>query len=336
MKTIIATTIFITFAITSALSQNLDGVWHGFTKTPDNKEILFVFLFEKNGDGYTTTMAIPTFNIEGIKPKSTTLKEGKLIIDASKLGMKYEGSWNKTTNVIEGTYSEGSVKLLLNLTKGNPKMVKINRPQEPVKPYPYYVEEVVFENTEDNIALAGTFTRPEGSEKFPVVVLISGSGRQDRDGRMMTHRPFLVLSDYLTSKGIAVLRFDDRGFGESTGDFGSATTFDFAQDVLSAVSYLKSRDDVDANQIGLIVHAKTMVIDDDLAIVGSANMDYRSFDLNFEVNAMVYSKKIAQQLLEAFQEDLKVSEQIDAAQWGNRPKYVVLWEKIVRLLSPFL
>ncbi|WP_347172701.1 cardiolipin synthase [Polaribacter uvawellassae] len=84
------------------------------------------------------------------------------------------------------------------------------------------------------------------------------------------------------------------------------------------------------------VHAKTMVIDDDIAIVGSANMDYRSFDLNFEVNAIVYSKKIAAQLIEAFENDLKASDQIDAKTWINRPKYVHLWEKLVRLLSPFL
>jgi len=84
------------------------------------------------------------------------------------------------------------------------------------------------------------------------------------------------------------------------------------------------------------VHAKTMVIDDDLAIVGTANMDYRSFDLNFEVNAMLYSKNMAAQLAEAFENDLKVSEQIDATTWLNRPKYIHLWEKIVRLLSPFL
>ena len=84
------------------------------------------------------------------------------------------------------------------------------------------------------------------------------------------------------------------------------------------------------------VHAKTMVIDDDLAIIGSANMDYRSFDLNFEVNAMVYSKNIAKQLTIAFEDDLKVSKQIDKDAWLNRPKYIHLWEKIVRLLSPFL
>jgi pimeloyl-ACP methyl ester carboxylesterase len=260
MKTIIITIFLIMLAITSALSQDLSGVWHGNTKTPDGKEILFVFLFEKNQEIYNTTMAVPTFDVSGIKPKSTSLNEGKLTIDGSELGMTYEGVWNETTNQIEGTYTEGGVKLVLTLIKGNPKMATLKRPQKPTKPYPYYEEEVVFENSESNIILAGTFTRPKQKGKFPVVILVSGSGRHDRDGSMMTHRPFLVLSDYLTRNNIAVLRYDDRGFGESTGDFSKATTADFAQDVLSALTYLKSRKDIDAKQIGLIGHSEGGII----------------------------------------------------------------------------
>jgi len=260
MKTIIATILLIAFTIANALSQDLSGVWHGIAKKPDNKEITFVFLFEENGETYNTTMAVPTFNVSGIKPKLTSLKEGNLTIDGAELGMKYEGVWNETTNQIEGTYTEGNVKLVLTLKKGNPKIAKINRPQEPVKPYPYYEEKVNFNNTEANISLSGTFTRPAQKGKHPVVILISGSGRHDRDGSMMTHRPFLVLSDYLTRKGIAVLRYDDRGFGESTGDFSKATTADFAQDALSAVNYLKSRKDINAKQIGLIGHSEGGII----------------------------------------------------------------------------
>jgi len=260
MKTIITTILFISLAIASALSQNLSGVWHGIAKTPDNKEITFVFLFEKNEAGYSSKMAIPTFDVMDILPKATTFENGKLHIDGSNLGMKYEGIWNETTNQVEGSYSEGGTILSLVLIKGNPKMTTPKRPQEPVKPYPYYEEEVIFKNTEVNIELAGTFTRPQGSEKFPVVILISGSGRHDRDGSIPGHRPFLVLSDYLTSKGIAVLRYDDRGFKESTGDFNKATTADFAQDVLGAVNYLKSRKDIDIKKIGLIGHSEGGII----------------------------------------------------------------------------
>ena len=160
MKTIITTILLMTLAVTSALSQNLAGVWHGITKTPDNKEITFVFLFKKNEGAFSTTMAVPTFNISDIKPKSTSLKEGKLTIDGGDLGMKYEGVWNKATNEIEGTYNEGGVKLVLTLKKGNPVVTKLKRSQEPVKPYPYYEEKVNFNNVEAGISLSGTFTRP--------------------------------------------------------------------------------------------------------------------------------------------------------------------------------
>jgi len=260
MKTMITTVFIIVMSIINGFSQDLPGVWHGVAKTPDDKEVLFVFLFEENEQGFKTTMAVPTFNVSGIKPKSTALDQGKLTIDASELGMKYEGTWNKSLHQIEGTYTEGGVRLDLNLKKGNPKIAKVNRPQEPLKPYPYHEEQVVFHNTQAGIKLSGTFTKPNQKGKYPVVVLISGSGRHDRDGSMMTHKPFLVLSDYLTRNNIAVLRFDDRGFGQSTGDFSKATTADFAQDALSAVQYLKSRSDIDANLIGLIGHSEGGII----------------------------------------------------------------------------
>lgn len=254
------TTLLIAFSILKAISQDISGVWHGTAKNKDSKEILFVFLFENAENGLISTMAIPTFDVSEIKPKTTSFENGKLSIDGSNIGMKYEGIWNETTQQIEGAYTEGGVQLVLTLQKGNPKIAKLNRPQEPIKPYPYYEEQVVFENTEAGISLSGTFTRPNEKGNYPVVILISGSGRHDRDGSMMTHRPFLVLSDYLTRKGIAVLRYDDRGFGESAGDFSKATTADFARDVLSAVQYLKSRGDINPNQIGLIGHSEGGII----------------------------------------------------------------------------
>ena len=260
MKTVLIATFLIVFSIINTLGQDLSGVWHGVAKNPDNKEILFVFLFEKDKEIYKTTMAVPTFDVSGIKPKATTFTKGKLNISDSNLGIKYEGTLNETTKRIEGTYTERGVQLILNLKKGNPKMAAVKRPQLPIKPYPYYEEEVIFENTAASISLSGTFTRPKGSEKCPVVILISGSGRHDRDASIPTHKPFLVLSDYLTRKGIAVLRFDDRGFGKSTGDYSKATTADFAQDVLSAVRYLKSRKDIDLKNIGLIGHSEGGIV----------------------------------------------------------------------------
>ncbi|MDD7914025.1 alpha/beta hydrolase family protein [Polaribacter ponticola] len=259
MKKILAFVIVFTLSNISLFSQDISGDWSGIAKK-GSKEITFVFKIKHENSKYLSTMSVPTFRVSGIKPTTTTFANGKLIIDGSNVGMKYEGSFNSKANQFEGIYKEGGVELLLNLKKGSIKIDEAKRPQEPIKPYPYYEEEVVFKNNEANISLAGTLTLPNKNGKFPVVILISGSGPQDRDETFMGHKPFLVLSDYLTKQGIGVLRFDDRGQGESTGDFGNATTEDFSKDVLSAISYLKTRKEVDVKNIGLVGHSEGGII----------------------------------------------------------------------------
>ena len=136
------------------------------------------------------------------------------------------------------------------------KLAEIKRPQNPTKPYPYTEEEVAFENKTANITLAGTLTMPKEGGKYPAVILVSGSGLQDRDETIFNHKPFLIIADYLTRNGIAVLRYDDRGGGKSTGNYSSATTEDFATDALAAVQYLKSREEIDSKKIGIIGHSE--------------------------------------------------------------------------------
>ncbi|TGV02025.1 alpha/beta hydrolase family protein [Flavivirga rizhaonensis] len=146
-----------------------------------------------------------------------------------------------------------------------------NRPQEPKEPYNYVSEDVYFTNLQaDSIKLAGTLTLPKDIKKPVVAILISGSGAQDRNEELVNHKPFLVLSDYLTNNGIAVLRYDDRGTAESEGSFKNATTFDFATDVEAAITYLKTRNDIDTSKIGLIGHSEGGLI---APIVASKNND---------------------------------------------------------------
>ena len=130
------------------------------------------------------------------------------------------------------------------------------RPQEPSKPYPYYTEDITFENSQAGITLAGTLTLPSTQINFPIAILITGSGPQNRDEEISGHKPFLIIADHLTKQGIAVLRFDDRGVGQSTGEFKTATTADFASDVASAIKYVKSRKEINDNKIGLIGHSE--------------------------------------------------------------------------------
>jgi pimeloyl-ACP methyl ester carboxylesterase len=123
-------------------------------------------------------------------------------------------------------------------------------------PYPYKAEEVRYENKAAGVTLAGTLTIPDAKGPFPAVILLTGSGQQNRDEEIFQHKPFLVLSDYLTRRGIAVLRSDDRGIGQSTGDFEKSTTGDFDDDALAGVEYLKTRGDINPRCIGLIGHSE--------------------------------------------------------------------------------
>lgn len=259
MKSFISITLLLILSITSAFSQDILGDWSGKAQRGE-KEITFVFHIKKEGVNYSSVMNVPTFRVSGMKPSKTTFTNGKLTIDGSNLGMFYIAKFNSELQQFEGTYKEGGIEMVLNLKKGAVEIADQRRPQEPVKPYPYYEEEVNFQNKEANITLAGTLTLPNKEGTFPVVILISGSGPQDRDETFMGHKPFLVLADHLTKKGIGVLRFDDRGQGESTGDFGSATTEDFSKDVLSAIAYLKTRKEVDTKNIGLIGHSEGGII----------------------------------------------------------------------------
>ena len=134
---------------------------------------------------------------------------------------------------------------------------QVNRPQEPQKPFNYTSEDIYFTNYRaDSIKLAGTLTLPKIKKNPLVAILISGSGPQNRNVELKGHKPFLVIADYLTNNGIAVLRFDDRGTDESEGDFKTATSFDFATDVEAAIAYLKTRTDVNTEKIGLIGHSE--------------------------------------------------------------------------------
>jgi fermentation-respiration switch protein FrsA (DUF1100 family) len=139
---------------------------------------------------------------------------------------------------------------------GHGKRTILNRPQEPKPPFPYLSEEVIFPGHEAGVELAGTLTMPEATGPFPAVILITGSGPQNRDEELLGHKPFLVLADYLTRQGIAVLRYDDRGTAKSTGEFKTATSLDFATDASAALDYLKDRGEIDSTRIGFIGHSE--------------------------------------------------------------------------------
>jgi pimeloyl-ACP methyl ester carboxylesterase len=174
----------------------------------------------------------------------------------------FEGKMREDSLTIDGQWKQGGQTLPLTLKRVD-EVPELRRPQEPKRPYPYKEEEVIYENKKAAVKLAGTLTLPPSDGPFPAVLLISGSGMQDRNETVFGHRPFLVLADYLTRQGLAVLRVDDRGVGGSTGSmalFLQSTSEDFAHDVLAGIDYLKTRSEIDPKRIGLIGHSEGGII----------------------------------------------------------------------------
>lgn len=235
-------------------AQDITGQWNGVLKEINLRLVVHI---TKTDNGYSSTLDSPDQGATGIPINTTTFENDTLKFAVSNLGLTYSGKF--TDEIFNGTFSQGGMKIPLVLRR---EVIEksVKRPQEPKEPYPYYSEDVNFENPSADLTLAGTLTLPDKEGKFPVVVLISGSGPQDRNEELLGHKPFLIISDYLTRNGIGVLRFDDRGVGESTGNFNTATSEDFASDVESAITYLKSRKEIDATKIGLVGHSEGGVI----------------------------------------------------------------------------
>jgi hypothetical protein len=235
-------------------TEDIVGLWKGKLQGTPVEFSLDISINENN---QAVAYLSPNGGISKVKVSNLVNKKAKLSFEVPAEGVKYSGNLNKKDIGIEGVFSQGNREFTLNFSKAEKsKQVKLNRPQHPVKPYLYNAEDVVFDNEKANIKLAGTLTTPKGKGPYPAVVLISGSGPQDRDQTFMGHKTFLVLADHLTKSGIAVLRFDDRGFAKSTGDFSSATSLDFASDVQAAVEFLGNHPRIDASNIGLIGHSE--------------------------------------------------------------------------------
>ena len=171
------------------------------------------------------------------------------------VGGTYTGQLDRASREMKGTWKQGNsaVPLAFAFTETD---WKLRRPQTPKPPFPYQSEDVVFEHVKAQVKLAGTLTRPDGRGPFPALVLISGSGPQDRDETLFGHKPFAVIADFLSRNGYAILRYDDRGAGRSTGDFESATSEDFSYDAEAALDYLKIRGEMDPKRIGFIGHSE--------------------------------------------------------------------------------
>jgi len=241
------------FAVAALSGQDITGTWNGVLKV-QGIQLRLVFHVTKTDTGFSSTMDSPDQGASGIPMTSTVYENNLLTLKHDAATIVYTGELKD--GIIAGTFKQGGQSFPMDLKREAAEKVTVKRPQEPVQPYPYLAEEVVFENAAANARLAGTLTLPKSGGPFTVAVLISGSGPQNRDEELLGHKPFLVLSDYLTRNGIAVLRYDDRGTASSTGNFSLATTEDLATDAEAAIAYLKTRKEINPEKIGLIGHSE--------------------------------------------------------------------------------
>jgi uncharacterized protein len=245
----------------SARPSDIAGDWIGTLET-GAIQLRTVLHITSTTEGLKATIDSPDQNAFGLLVSSVQLSGFSVVLESEKLNAVYEGRISADLSTLNGTWKQGVLErpLVFRRVKEKAELEPRSRPQDPKKPYPYREEDVSYANTAQGNKLAATLTIPPGKGPFPAVVLITGSGPQDRDETLMGHRPFLVLSDYLTRSGIAVLRADDRGVGKSTGEFSGATTADFATDTEAGIAYLKTRLEVNPKLIGLIGHSEGGII----------------------------------------------------------------------------
>jgi pimeloyl-ACP methyl ester carboxylesterase len=239
-----------------AKPSDIDGDWGGTLDT--GMGTLRLALHITNTDqGLIATMDSLDQNAKGMPVNSITRDGASLKFEMKAIAGAYDGKISADRTKISGTWTQMGKSWPLELKRvKNAAELERKRPQVPAKPYPYKEEEVTYKNAKADIQLAATITIPPGKGPFPAVLLMSGSGPHDRDETLMGHKPFLVLADHLTRKGIVVLRADKRGVGKSGGNYSLAVMADFASDADAGVAYLKTRPEVDAKRIGLIGHSE--------------------------------------------------------------------------------
>lgn len=242
-------------AVLSALvccnASAITGPWRGNLEFGQTK-IPLVFNFSETDQGKTScTLDSPSQGVKGISADVTFCSDDSIALECKSIGATFRG--NVASDSISGKFTQRGMTFPLLLKPDAP--LEARRPQTPRPPFPYTVIDTVFTST-DGTLLSGTMTLPADTKgkKIPAIVMVTGSGPQNRDEEMLDHKPFAVIADYLARNGVASLRYDDRGTGESKGDFLKATTYTFKDDAKSGMEFLKKMKGI--GKVGLLGHSE--------------------------------------------------------------------------------
>ncbi len=258
LKNVIALVLLAVSSISSA--QSAAGSWYG-TLDIQGTKIKLVFHIESVDGFYRTSMDSPDQGVKGMKTDTTIVEGDSIAITINNIAVEYRGYVAPAGGRIDGIFTQNGFSFPLNLSTEAVSLEDLLRPQDP-RDFPYFSENVVFKSNAEGVELAGTITMPYEGDVKQAVVLVTGSGPQNRDSEMLiyNHRPFLVLSDFFTRNGIAVLRYDDRGVGGSSGKYALSTINDFTEDAKGAIQYLRSRADLQGVQVGMVGHSEGGII----------------------------------------------------------------------------
>lgn len=242
----------------SVSAQSFEGIWKGDLSISGlNLPLVFEL---KYSDKWGGTMQSPKQSLTKLPLSSVRVKEDSIYIEVHSIGLTYAGKLAENNKQIQGIIKQASLETAMQLEHSNAEdiqsTIKVKRTQQVHLPYSYDTLDVVFRNELDQIDLAGTITYPKEVGKYPAVILVSGSGAQDRNESLMGHEPFKILADYLTKNGIVVLRYDDRGVAQSKGDFKTGTSADFSKDAMAAMDFLKTKSFVNPKRVGIIGHSE--------------------------------------------------------------------------------
>ena len=239
--------------ITAYAQELFIGKWHGAMDV--GQELKIGFNISKNESGaYIATLDVPSQNVKGMACSDVTVKDNDITIKMTMLNGKFTGNL-KSANTIAGTWTQNGMDLPLDLSRSD-KEIELVRPQTPKDPLPYNSEDIIYYSENKSIEYGATITYPKDGKQHAAILLITGSGPQNRDEEIFGHKPFAVVADYLTRKGYVVMRVDDRGVGKTTGKHTGATSADFARDANLALDYLKKKKYVDKSKLGIWGHSE--------------------------------------------------------------------------------
>lgn len=247
----------------SLAAQNITGIWYGYPDLKTNRLRLEIQI-SNTDTRYTASLKMPDISQELHPAARVSVQGDTLLLVFPEVGVACEGIC-RSDSLVTGIIHWGQYAFPLEL---NRHPVVFRRPQTPQPPFPYRSEDVAIPNEADGITLAGTLTLPETTGKCKAVIIVSGSGAQDRNNTFFEHKTYLVLADYLSRQGIAVLRMDDRGVGQSEGNAATACLPDAISDTRAAIAYLKTRPEIHPDSIGIIGHSEGAFVAFTLAATG--------------------------------------------------------------------